>query len=252
MNGVMHFSVLDGWWVEGYKEGAGWALKMERSYNDQGFQDELDAATLYNILETDIAPRYYDVDKRGISTAWIDTIKNCVAEVACNFTTNRMMEDYLKQYYIPLCSRKHKLIENDFALAKEIASWKRRMRREWSDIELVSQAKIDSPSGVLLLGKEYKAKIVLELGEVNPEDIGVELLLAEKENSSALDGGANSGELEIKGTFPYQLESFEDGKATYVCNLMPEKTGTYLVASRLYAFNKLMPHRQDFELVRWL
>jgi len=120
MNGVMHFSVLDGWWVEGYKEGAGWALKMERSYNDRGFQDELDAATLYNILETDIVPRYYDVDKRGISTAWIDTIKNCVAEVACNFTTNRMVEDYLRQYYIPLCTRKHMLIEKDFAMPRRL------------------------------------------------------------------------------------------------------------------------------------
>ncbi|MDD3910874.1 MAG: alpha-glucan family phosphorylase [Bacteroidales bacterium] len=252
MNGVMHFSVLDGWWVEGYKEGAGWALKMERSYNDRGFQDELDAATLYNILETDIVPRYYDVDKRGISTAWIDTIKNCVAEVACNFTTNRMVEDYLRQYYIPLCTRKHMLIEKDFAIAKEIASWKRRMRREWPDIELVSQARIDTSSGVLLLGKEYKAKIVLQLGEVSPDDLGLELLLTEKSTSDVPDGPKSGGELAIKGVFPYKLENFDAGRATYVCNLIPEETGTYLMASRLYAYNKLMPHRQDFELVKWL
>ena len=163
-----------------------------------------------------------------------------------------MMEDYLRQFYVPLCARKHMLIENDFAIAKEIASWKRRMRREWPDIELVSQAKIDTPSGVLLLGKEYKAKIVLQLGEVSPDDLGLELLLTEKNTSDVLDGPKNSGELAIKGVFPYKLESFDDGKATYVCNLMPEKTGTYLVASRLYAYNKLMPHRQDFELVKWL
>ncbi|MCI1779123.1 MAG: alpha-glucan family phosphorylase, partial [Bacteroidales bacterium] len=81
MNGVMHFSVLDGWWVEGYREGAGWALPMERTYENQDYQDELDAATIYNILETDILPKYYDKDKNGISGVWIDIIKNCVAQV---------------------------------------------------------------------------------------------------------------------------------------------------------------------------
>ena len=243
MNGVMHFSVLDGWWVEGYKEGAGWALKMERTYTDQGFQNELDAATLYNILESDIAPKYYDVDNKGISEVWIDTIKNCVAEVACNFTTNRMMEDYLKQYYIPLCERKKRLIADDFSIARRIAGWKRMMRREWPDIELVSKVKIDSPSGVLLLGKEYKAKIVLQTGEVDPANIGLELLLTEKNAK---------GEQEIKSVFPYKLDSTEDGKATYVCRFMPEKTGTYLAASRIFAYNKELPSRQDFELVKWL
>ena len=102
MNGVMHFSVLDGWWVEGYRPGAGWALPMERTYDDQNYQDELDAATIYATIENEIAPAFYNVDADGRSSEWIEFIKNTVAQVACNFTTNRMLTDYINQYYVLL------------------------------------------------------------------------------------------------------------------------------------------------------
>ena len=141
MNGVMHFSVLDGWWVEGYKPGAGWALRMERTYDNQSFQDDLDSSTIYNILETEIVPSFYDKDTYGISKTWIETIKNTVAQVACNFTTNRMMTDYCVKYYEPLKERSDKLLANDFALARDIAFWKKRVRREWNNIEVKSFSK---------------------------------------------------------------------------------------------------------------
>ncbi|MFB0973770.1 MAG: alpha-glucan family phosphorylase, partial [Bacteroidales bacterium] len=98
MNGVMHFSVLDGWWVEGYVKGAGWALPMERTYDDQNFQDELDAATIYTILENEIVPTFYRRDSDGLPKEWINTIKNTVSKVASNFTTNRMLNDYLEKF----------------------------------------------------------------------------------------------------------------------------------------------------------
>jgi len=243
MNGVMHFSVLDGWWVEGYKEGAGWMLPMERSYDNQGFQDELDAATIYNIIEGEIAPMYYDKDERGISSPWIETIKNCVAKVACNFTTNRMMEDYLRQYYLPLAKRSSKMVAKEFAMAREIADWKKKMRREWPMIEVVSTSNVDNVSGALLLNNEYKAEITLTVGEIDPQDIGIELLLAEHNRK---------GKLCIKEVFEYKLKECKDGVATYKCKIVPDKTGAYQSALRMYAKNKQLPHRQDFELVRWL
>lgn len=243
MNGVMHFSVLDGWWVEGYKEDAGWALPMERTYENQDFQDELDAATIYNIIEGDIAPRYYNVDKDGISDEWIETIKNCVAKVACDFTTNRMMTDYINQYYNPLAKRYSKLIANDCAVAKEIADWKKKMRREWGMIEVISASNIDNINGALLLGDEYKGEIKLSIGEIDPNNIGLELLLAADDSK---------GKLTIKEVFEYKLKSCNDGVAEYKCKIVPEKTGAYKIAVRMYAKHKLLPHRQDFELVKWL
>ena len=243
MNGVMHFSVLDGWWVEGYKEGAGWMLPMERSYDNQGFQDELDAATIYNIIEGEIAPMYYDKDEKGISSPWIETIKNCVANVACNFTTNRMMEDYIRQYYVPLAKRSSKMVAKEFAMAKEIAQWKDKMRGGWHNIEVVSASNVDNVSGALLLNNEYKAEISLRVGDIDPQDLGIELLLAEPNKK---------GKLCIKEVFEYKFKECTDGVATYKCKIVPDKTGAYQSALRMYAKNKQLPHRQDFELVRWL
>ena len=136
MNGTMHFSVLDGWWVEGYKEGAGWALPIEQAYEDNNFQNELDAATIYQILENDIAPAYYNVDRTtGRSSEWIGYIKNTIAQVACNFTTNRMLTDYVNQYYEPQSKAAKAFKAKDFAKARELAAWKTHVRREWENVQ---------------------------------------------------------------------------------------------------------------------
>ena len=243
MNGVMHFSVLDGWWVEGYQPGAGWALPMERTYVNQDFQDELDSATIYNIIESEIAPQFYDKDNNGISTDWIATIKNTISDVACNFTTNRMMEDYLRQYYIPLAKRTAELAKDDFQQAREIALWKKDMRREWNSIEIIQNMRSEALATPMVLGQERFSKIVVNLGDVDPEDIGFEVVIAEQDVR---------GNHHIREIHEYQLAECKDGIATYQVNVTPESTGSCEIASRMYAKNDKLPHRQDFELVKWL
>ncbi|MDE6451334.1 MAG: alpha-glucan family phosphorylase, partial [Odoribacter sp.] len=109
MNGVMHFSVLDGWWVEGYRPDAGWMLPMKRTFENQAMQDELDSEMVYNIIDDDIAPRFYDRDATCLSPKWIKTIKNTIAYVASNFTTNRMLQDYEDRYYAKLFARHERM-----------------------------------------------------------------------------------------------------------------------------------------------
>jgi phosphorylase/glycogen(starch) synthase len=243
MNGVMHFSVLDGWWVEGYKPGAGWALRMERTYDNQSFQDDLDSSTIYNILETEIVPSFYNKDTYGISKTWIETIKNTVALVACNFTTNRMMTDYCVKYYEPLKERSDKMIANDFAMARDIAFWKKRVRREWNSIEVRSFNQNRNVRSLLNMGQSYESELVLYLGELDPEDIGAEILLTEQNAK---------GERHIVSLYDFKLVDCKDGVATYRTTIVPEFSGTYEAAGRLYAKNPDLPHRQDFELVKWL
>jgi glycogen phosphorylase/synthase len=244
MNGVMHFSVLDGWWVEGYKNGAGWALPMERTYDDQNFQDELDAATIYDIIENDIAPTFYEVDKKSlIPQGWIQIIKKNVAQVACNFTTNRMLNDYLDKYYKPLYKRSHFLNENDYSVAREIALWKKKIRRGWEHIEVVEFNRPTDNSEMLLLGKESHSWIKLFVGDINPEDIGVELVYSQQNAK---------GRYVKKGSCTYEFKEINEGVATYSVNILPTSTGVYQVAARIFAKNSLLPHRQDFELVKWL
>ena len=243
MNGVMHFSVLDGWWVEGYKEGAGWALPQERAYDDQGYQNELDAATIYTILENEIAPAYYEIDpKLGLSPKWVGYIKNTIAKVASNFTTNRMLTDYCDQYYIPQAKRAAEINSDDFRLARKISAWKKKVRREWKNIEVISQTQPDA-SYSLSMSNSLKVEVVLNIGDLSPEDIGVEIIFATMDSKH---------KLHIQERYEYQVVEFNDGIAKYQTQIVPDKTGMYQVAARMYAKNPLMPHRQDFELVKWL
>ena len=99
MNGVVNFSVLDGWWLEGYREGAGWALTEKRTYQNQEYQDQLDAATIYSILEQEILPLYYARNKKGYSEGWIRTIKNSIAQIAPHYTMKRQLDDYYSKFY---------------------------------------------------------------------------------------------------------------------------------------------------------
>ena len=243
MNGVMHFSVLDGWWVEGYREGAGWALPQASTYDDNNYQNDLDAATIYAILENEIAASYYDVDKSlGLSPVWVGYIKNTIAQVACNFTTNRMLNDYCKQYYEPQYERLQQLSADGAKVAREIAAWKQNVLSEWDNIRIVSCSQPD-PSYVLSQNDMLKSRVVLDLGRLRPEDVGVEILFTTQDAK---------GEMHVQEVDELQMTSFENGVATYEAALLPEHTGMYQVAKRIFPKNPLLPHRQDFPLVKWL
>ena len=243
MNGVMHFSVLDGWWVEGYQKDAGWALPQERTYDDQNYQNELDAATIYATIENEIAPDYYDVDKQsGLPVKWIGYIKNTIAKVASNFTTNRMLTDYCNQYYVPQAKRYAKLAADEAAVAREIADWKQFMSEEWNNMRIVSYTQ---PSASYVLSQEnlLLSEVQIDLGRIKPEDIGVEMIF------TSTDANGNH---HIQEVAPFELVSFENGIATFRVTVLPERTGMYQVGTRIYPKNDLLPHRQDFPVVRWL
>lgn len=243
MNGVMHFSVLDGWWVEGYKEGAGWALPQESTYDDNNYQNELDSATIYSTLENEIAPAYYAFDKNtGRSAKWIGYIKNTISKVASEFTTNRMLTDYCNQYYIPQAKRFDNLVRDDARIAKEIAAWKQLISNEWNNIHVVSYTQPDA-SYVLSQKNMLRSEVVLDLGRIKPEDVGVEMLFTTTDKK---------GELHIQEVCCFELVSYENGVARYQASVLPEKTGMYQVGTRVYPKNAQLPHRQDFPIVKWL
>ena len=243
MNGTMHFSVLDGWWVEGYKEGAGWALPIEQAYEYNNFQNELDAATIYQILENDIAPAYYNVDRNtGRSAEWVGYIKNTIAQVACNFTTNRMLTDYINQYYEPQAKGADAVKADDFAQARELAAWKTRVRREWENVRLVSRSE-PAVNYDLTLATPYHADMSLQLGSLTPEEVGLEVIFAQQDVR---------GKLHIVESQEFEVASFKDGVANYTVNVLPEKTGAYMVGARAFAKHPLLAHRQSFECVKWL
>lgn len=243
MNGVMHFSVLDGWWVEGYKPGCGWALQQERTYDDQNYQNDLDSATIYTIIENEIAPDYYDVDKStGRSSKWIGYIKNTIAKVASEFTTNRMLTDYCRQYYIPQSERFEKIAADNAAIARSISSWKQRIYEDWNNIRVISASTPD-PSYSLSFHDPLKSEVVLDLGRIRAEEVGVEIIFA------SID---RMGRYHIQEKHELKVVNSGDGVTTYQSEVLPDKTGMYQVGIRIFPKNELLPHRQDFPLTKWL
>ena len=243
MNGTIHFSVLDGWWVEGYKKDAGWALSQENAYDVNDLQDELDAETIYNIFEEEILPAFYDRNINGIPEKWVSYIKNTFAQVAPNFTTARMIRDYHDKFYKPQTERSARLVASDYKLAKEIAAWKLEVSAVWDQIEVKNVQITDGITNVLKIGEEYPALLVADIKGLKPEDVGVEMLITEN--------GKNNMPALIE-RLQFAIESIEGSVITYKLNLHLMDAGAFGYAIRMYPKHPELPHRQDFQYLKWI
>lgn len=243
MNGVMHFSVLDGWWVEGYKEGAGWMLPQERTFADQRYQDEIDAELIYNTIEEEIAPKYYARDGENVPHEWMGIVKRCIADVASNFTTARMLDDYRQRFYAPLYERAEKVNADGFRLACEIAAWKRKVSKSWDNVRVLELRQMDISKSALKTGEEMSFELVVDVDGLSPEDVGAEVIVADQ----ILSGR----DVKISSVIPFETVSVEGSIVTCRALSVPQRTGTYDVAVRLYARNPNLTHRMDFALVKW-
>ncbi len=243
INGVMNFSVLDGWWCEGYRPGAGWALPLKDTFMDAGLQNELDAETIYNILENDIVPSYYEQDQDGVSERWVSHIKNTIADIAPDFVMKRMVDDYQARFYSKLWQRSQRLKKDDYKLAHELVDWKARIRRAWEAIELTELEAPDTFNRSLPLGEHFKASVTLHIQDLSAQDLGVEVVFYRRQSETTL---------ELIAAYPLELKKQEEALATYACDIQPQKAGVFEYGFRLYPRHPLLAHRQDFGLVRWL
>ena len=242
MNGVVNFSVLDGWWLEGYREGAGWALTEKRTYQNQEHQDQLDAATIYSILETEILPLYYARNKKGYSEGWIKVVKNSIAQIAPHYTMKRQLDDYYNKFYNKLSKRFQMLSADDNAKAKEIAAWKEEVVSKWDSIEIVSCDKVEElKAGDIESGKEYTITYVIDEKGLN-DAIGLELVTT----YTTADGKQHVYSVE-----PFSVIKKEGDLYTFQVKHSLSNAGSFKVSYRMFPKNPELPHRQDFCYVRW-
>lgn len=242
MNGVVNFSVLDGWWLEGYREGAGWALTEKRTYQNQEHQDQLDAATIYSILETEILPLYYARNKKGYSEGWIKVVKNSIAQIAPHYTMKRQLDDYYSKFYCKLAKRFQTLAANDNAKAKEIAAWKEDVVAKWDSIEIVSCDKVEElKNGDIESGKEYTITYVIDEKGLN-DAVGLELVTT----YTTADGKQHVYSVE-----PFSVVKKEGDLYTFQVKHSLSNAGSFKVSYRMFPKNPELPHRQDFCYVRW-
>ena len=242
MNGVVNLSVLDGWWYEGYREGAGWALTDKRTYQNQEYQDKLDASTIYSLLEQEIIPMYYARNRKGYSDLWVKTVKNSIAQIAPHYTMKRQLDDYFDKFYNKEAARFKLLSANNNQKAKEIAAWKELVAERWDSIRVISSERSENLlNGTLTSGKEFSVTHVID--EQGLEDaIGIDLVVLAK---------TNDGREKIYQVFPMNVVKHEGNLYTFQLTASMDLAGSFNVAYRMYPKNAALPYKQDFCYVRW-
>ena len=243
MNGVLNFSVLDGWWYEGYKEGAGWALTDKRTYENQHFQDQLDAATIYQTLENEIIPIYYAKCTKGYSPEWIKYIKNSISQIAPDYTMKRMIDDYIERFYNKLASRSASLHADGYAKAKEIAAWKEEVATNWDSFTVDS---LTCSENILangpIVGKEHSFTAVIDRHELKGM-LGMDLVVTKLNDKH---------ERVLLHTHLFKMVKEEGSKLYFELNITPDNTGVVELAFRVFPSNPALPHRMDMAYVRWV
>lgn len=242
MNGVVNLSVLDGWWLEGYREGAGWALTEKRTYQNQEQQDQLDAATIYSLLENEILPLYYARNAKGYSEGWIRTVKNSIAQVAPHYTMKRQLDDYYDRFYSKLAERSKVLFADNYKKAKEIVLWKEQVAERWGNITVVSSEKEqDVLNGNVQSGQKYKIRYVVD--EQGLDDaVGLELVTVRVDDD---------GREHVYSVEPLEVVKRDGNLFTFEGTHCIPTSGSFKVAYRMYPKNVNLPHRQDFCYVKW-
>ena len=241
MNDVLNFSVLDGWWYEGYRKDAGWALTEKRTFTDQSQQDKLDAATIYSMLENEIIPLYFAKNSRGYSPEWIQFIKNSIAHIAPNFTMKRMIDDYINRFYNKEAQRSRHLAENNYAKAKEIAEWKQMVASKWDDIKAVEIQLPDMSAFNSVCGTEFHSMVKLDTAGLG-SNIGVELVVYSFEDNN----------MKFKRALPIEITEENGDILTFSQTSTLKDAGEYRFAFRVFPNNSELPHRQDFAYVKWI
>ena len=241
MNGVVNLSVLDGWWYEGYREGAGWALTDKRTYQNQAYQDQLDAATIYSLLENEILPLYYNQNSDGVSEGWVRTMKNSIAGIAPHYTMKRQLDDYYSKFYCKMAERSRILSENNFEKARQLAAWKETVAERWDSIQVVGSNKSESViQNQFESGKTYTMEYVID--EKGLDDaVGVEMVVIR--TADGLDV--------LDHVVPFELVGREGNLYTFRGQFKNDLSGSFRVCYRMYPKNQDLPHRQDFCYVKW-
>ncbi len=242
MNGLLNFSVRDGWWYEGYREGAGWALTDKRTYTDQAQQDKLDSATIYSMLENEIIPLYFAKNSKGYSPEWIQYIKKSLAQIAPNYTMSRMIHDYMRKFYVPQAKRAGELKADNYAMARDIVAWKENVDARWDNIHVEGGIQVsDNLLNAVNNGKDIEATIRLNTAGLG-RSLGIELVVYQDMD----------GESKFYGAFPLEVVAEDGDVLTYHLAQDIKYSGVFRYAFRVFPWDDRLPHRQDFAYLKWI
>lgn len=245
-NGVLNFSVLDGWWCEGYNGDNGWAFGDNEDIHSLEELDSWDSEELYDILENNIIPLYYDRNKEGIPTGWIKKLKTAIKTILPGFNTDRMVKEYFQKMYIPAIELGEKYSKDDFAAARQIADWKAKIILNWSEvtIEPAEMGTVSRGAVILKYGETHQIEAKVGLGNLDPTEVKVQVYLTQK-----FDFNQKSENHEI---FDMNLVTkTEEGDYLYKAVFNPSDSGNYQYTFRVIPYHSLLVNPVELGLAKW-
>lgn len=251
LNGGINFSVLDGWWCEGYNGKNGWAFGDREDYQSLEELDSWDGDAIYDILENDIIPLYYDRDKDGIPHGWIQIMKNSLASILPLFNSNRMLKEYVEQTYLPAVRNNQKFSMNHFENAKELAHWIDRVTQHWGKIKVkVDKSILNNDSIVLKYNEPFKLQCRVNLGILKPEEVKVQVYLVEEDDGFENENRFTEKRFELVEM--EKIENLENSKYLYEATIVPSDSGNYKFTIRVLPYHEDQAGLVETALVHWL
>lgn len=241
-NGGLNFSILDGWWDEAYDGQNGWAIGNREEYTDLEYQDEVESNALYNVLENEIIPLYYERGRDDIPRQWVTAMKWSMQTVCPQFSTNRMVADYFNKFYTNASRRYINMTSDDFKKSKELKSWKDNIYSKWSKVSFENTMS-EMPSRNLQVGSKFEVKTIVNLGNIAPDSVRVELY-----------HGKLSMKDEITEPTIVEMKHSSDlgnGRHSFIGSLECVNTGQSGYAIRMYPYHKDLGYKFDMKMIIW-
>ncbi len=248
MNAGINFSVLDGWWAEGYNGKNGWAFGDQGDIHNLEELNKIDSEALYDLLENDIVPLYYERNEKGIPEKWIQVMKNSLLSIMPVFNTHRMVKEYVRKMYIPAIQNGETLSANNFELAKSLARWTDKIQQNWSQVKIELDGKLPTTETVTLTyGQSMKLQAVIHLGTLSPQDIKAQVFLKKNNTPWQLDSSTNFEIVEMK-----LKKDLGDNKYLYESNFVPSDSGLYNFTIRVLPYHPNLGNPVELGLAHWL
>jgi starch phosphorylase len=229
MNGVLNCSIMDGWWDEAYNPEVGWSIGHGEQYTDEKLQDDIESKALYDLLERDIIPMFYERGRDGLPRQWIKMMKDCMKQIGQSMSSHRMLMDYSNQFYFPALKNYRRLIKDDYTEAKSLAAYFAKLGQSWEAMKIIKLESNSKP--VMQRGDMLTVTAFIDLAQLSPEDVQVELYHGTVSNQNKDFKNANRAEMKwLKSEndlnlYQVRIECNDTGMQGHTVRILPKHEG---------------------------
>lgn len=245
INGVINFSVLDGWWCEGYNRKNGWAIGSDAFYSNEHYQDNADSESIYETLENEIVPLFYDRNEKGIPVRWVKLMKESIKSLTYQYSTHRMVQEYAAKMYLPSMERVNRIWSSNYGFVRDIANWKGYIERSWPQVQIIADKSMNQLKEFQLIsGESVKISATVNLSGIDPSSVKVEVYYGNIGKNNNIDNPEVS-EMHVE-------ERLDANTCRYAAYVRLLDGGEYGYTFRVVPYHPDLINKFEMGLVRWV